>query len=502
MFRDGVVFANRRSLPMTTNDNRPKIGDQTVRVPRRAQASPADISVASRTISVRGITSPMSLIYGFLIIDLIGTGLLLLPISSKEPGAADLLTCIFTASTSVTVTGLVTVDTLDHWTLFGQGVILSLIFIGGLGFMTGAAFLIILVGQELGLQNRLIVREGLGVGQLGGIAVLVRNIVIFSIAAQFIGFVVLWIYWTFIRGIWSEYSLWKTLWLGLFHGISAFNNAGIEILPDDIVGGGSLIGFNSDYFTLFAFSVLIFAGSTGYVFWSDVWIKRRFSLLRLDSKLVLIGTVALFIVGFVTYAVGEWGNDATSGEGNVIQKVSDATFHSVTTRSSGFSTVDYADISTSTDFSTEVLMFIGGVSGTTGGGIKVNTFMVIILAAIMTMMGRSSTNVFRSQIPAFTIQRALVVGTVAAAIVILVAYLALQTQSDLPFRDVFFEVVSAAATVGLSTGITPELNAPTQVIIIVSMFLGRFGPLSLALLMAGRSADERFSLPTEEVRIG
>ena len=487
---------------MAARDSRERIGDQAVRVPRSAETSSTEIPVAPRTISVRGFTSPMSLIYGFLIIDAIGTGLLMLPISSKEAGVADFLTCLFTASTAVTVTGLVTVDTLDHWSFFGQVVILSLIFIGGLGFMTGAAFLIILVGQELGLQNRLIVREGLGGGQLGGIAVLVRNIVVFAIALQFVGFIVLWLYWTFVRNIWEGFSFWESLWLGLFHGISAFNNAGIEVLPDAVVGGGSLIGFGSDYFTLFVFAVLIFAGSTGYVFWSDVWRKKRFALLRLDSKFVLIGSIFLFVVGFVTYAVGEWGNVETSGGENLIQKVSDATFHSVTTRSSGFAVVDYGDISSSTDFSTEVLMFIGGVSGTTGGGIKVNTFMVIVFATFATMTGRAATNIFRSQIPTFTVQRALVVAVIAATIVVFVAFLALQTQSDLAFRDVFFEVVSAAATVGLSTGITPDLNAPTQVIIIVSMFLGRFGPLSLALLMAGRQTSDRFSLPTEEVRIG
>ena len=487
---------------MATRESRERIGDRAVRVPRTVETSSTDIPVAPRTISVRGFTSPMSLIYGFLIIDLIGTGLLMLPISSVEPGVANILTCLFTASTAVTVTGLVTVDTLDHWTLFGQAVILSLIFIGGLGFMTGAAFLIILVGQELGLQNRLIVREGLGGGQLGGIATLVRNIVIFAVAAQLIGFVVLWVYWTFVRNIWDGFTFWESLWLGLFHGISAFNNAGIEVLPDNVVGGTSLYGFNSDFFTLFVFAVLIFAGSTGYVFWSDVWRKKRFALLRLDSKLVLIGSVSLFLVGFVTYAVGEWGNVATSGNGTLVQKVSDAIFHSVTARSSGFATIPYSDVSSSTDFSTEVLMFIGGVSGTTGGGIKVNTFMVIVFATIATMTGRSATNIFRSQIPPFTVQRALVVAAIAAAIVVVVSYLALQTQSDLPFRDVFFEVVSAAATVGLSTGITPDLNAPTQVIVIVSMFLGRFGPLSLALLMAGRQTNDRFALPTEEVRIG
>ncbi len=487
---------------MAARDSRERIGDQAVRVPRSAETSPADIPVAPRTISVRGLTSPMSLIYGFLIIDAIGTGLLMLPISSEEPGVASFLTCLFTASSAVTVTGLVTVDTLDHWTLFGQAVILSLIFIGGLGFMTGAAFLIILVGQELGLQNRLIVREGLGGGQLGGITVLVRNIVVFAVALQFVGFIVLWLYWTFVRNIWEGFGFWQSLWLGLFHGVSAFNNAGIEILPDNVAGGGSLIGFGADYFTLFVFAVLIFAGSTGYLFWSDIWRKKRFALLRLDSKLVLIGSIFLFLVGFATYAVGEWGNLATSGNGSMFQKFSDAIFHSVTTRSSGFAVIDYGDVSSSTDFSTEVLMFIGGVSGTTGGGIKVNTFMVIVFATIATMTGRSATNLFRSQIPPFTVQRALVVAAIAAAIVVFVAYLALQTQSDLQFRDVFFEVVSAAATVGLSTGITPDLNAPTQVIVIVSMFLGRFGPLSLALLMAGRQTDDRFALPTEEVRIG
>ena len=487
---------------MTVEDHQTHVGDHAVRVARRTETASMDLPAAPRTISVRGISSPMALIYGFMVVNLIGTGLLMLPIASTQAGSADFLTCLFTATTSVTVTGLVVVDTLDHWTFFGQAVILVLIFIGGIGFMTGAAFLIILIGQELGLQNRLIVREGLGGGQLGGITTLVRNIVIFAGTLQLIGFFILWVYWTFIRDIWQGYEFWQSLWLGLFHGISAFNNAGIEILPDDVVGGGSLIGFSSDYFTLIVFAVLIFAGSTGYIFWSDIWRKKRFRSLRLDSKLVLIGSIALFIVGFATYAIGEWNNPATSGNGEMTQKISDGVFHSVTTRSSGFAVISYSDISSSTDFSTEVLMFIGGVSGSSGGGIKVNTFMVIIFATIATMTGRAVTNVFRSQIPAFTVQRALVVAGTSAMIVVLVAYVALQTQSDLPFRDVFFETVSAAATVGLSTGITPDLNGPTQAIIIASMFLGRFGPLSLALLMAGRQAEDRFTLPAEEVRIG
>ena len=444
----------------------------------------------------------MSLIYGFFIIDLIGTSLLMLPISSKAPGAANILTCLFTATTSVTVTGLVTVDTLGHWTLFGQAIILTLIFIGGLGFMTGAAFLIILIGQELRLQNRLIVREGLGWGQLGDITTLVRKIVVFAVAIQFIGFIALWIYWTFVRNLWEGYDLWHTLWLALFHGISGFNNAGIEALPNDVVGGDSLQGFASDYPTLFVFAALIFLGSTGYVLWSDVWKKKSFRMLRLESKLILVGLASLSIIGFATYAIGEWNNPATSGEHSVVQKISDGIFHTVSGRTAGFSVIDYGQATSATDLATEVMMFIGGVSGTVAGGIKINTFMVILVAAIVTMSGRNNTYIFGSHIQPSTVQRALVVGVVSAAIVVGMAYIAFQMQSDLPFRDVLFQVISAAATVGLDTGITAQLNAPTQVLVIFAMFLGRFGPLTLALLMAGRQVEQLYAPPAEEVRIG
>ncbi|MXZ02952.1 MAG: hypothetical protein F4Y88_04565 [Chloroflexi bacterium] len=487
---------------MDPQDNRTRIGDQVVRVPRQAATTPVDMSVAPRTISVRGLTSPMSLIYGFFIIDLIGTSLLMLPISSKAPGAANILTCLFTATTSVTVTGLVTVDTLEHWTLFGQAVILTLIFIGGLGFMTGAAFLIILVGQELRLQNRLIVREGLGWGQLGDITKLVRNIVVFAVAIQLIGFIVLWIYWTFVRNLWEGFDLWHTVWLALFHGISGFNNAGIEVLPNDVVGGDSLQGFSSDYFTLLVCVVLIFVGSTGYILWSDVWRKRSFRMLRLESKLILIGLAGLLLIGFATYAIGEWNNPATSGGHSVVQKISDALFHTVSGRTAGFSVIDYGQATSATDLATEVMMFIGGVSGTVAGGIKINTFMVILIAAIVTMSGRNNTYVFGSRIRPSTVQRALVLSVASATIVVLMAYLAFQLQSDLPFRDVFFQVISAAGTVGLDTGITSKLNGPTQALIIFAMFLGRFGPLTLALLMAGRQVEQRYALPAEEVRIG
>ena len=185
-----------------------------------------------------------------------------------------------------------------------------------------------------------------------------------------------------------------------------------------------------------------------------------------------------------------------------MQKIADAFFHSFSARTAGFSVIDYGQASNSTDIATEMLMFIGGVSGTTAGGIKVNTFMVILIAVIATMRGRSSTNAFNVRIRPSVVQRALVLGAVSTAIVLLFAYLAQLLQSDLPFRDVFFQVISAAATVGLDTGITSQLNGAAQILIICAMFLGRFGPLSLALLMAGRQVEQRYALPAEEVRIG
>lgn len=487
---------------MRNRNSGPGIGDQVVRLPRASQTTPVDVSVAPRSVSVRGFSSPMSLIYGFFIIDLIGTGLLMLPIASEAAGSANPLTCLFTATTAVTVTGLVVVDSLEHWTFFGQVVILTLIFIGGLGFMTGAAFLIIIVGQQLRLQNRLIVREGLGWGELGGITRLVRNIVLFAVTAQVIGMVFLWIYWTIVRDIWEGFSFWHTVWLAFFHGISAFNNAGIEVLPNDVVGGDSLQGFAADYVTLVVFATLILLGGTGYILWSDVWQKKSFRALRLESKLILIGTVGLVLTGFVTFAIGEWSNPGTSGSSSVVQKVFDAFFHSFSARTAGFSIIDYGQASSATDIATEVLMFIGGASGTTAGGIKVNTFMVMVVAALVTMSGRNKIHVFKSHIRPAIVQRALVLGAVSAGIVLLFAYIALQLQSDLPTRDVLFQVVSASATVGLDTGITTKLNAPTQVLIVIAMFLGRFGPLTLALLMAGSQIEQRYSLPTEEVRIG
>ncbi len=463
------------------------------------------MQIEPRTISVRGPTSPMVLIYGFLGVILIGTLLLLLPISTNDPpaGLGDRLTqAIFTATSAVAVTGLVVVETDVAWSRFGQTVIMALFFIGGLGFMTGAAFLLMIVGQRLGLQGQLLLRAGLGEAQLGAIASLVRKIVVFSVITQIIGIVLLFLRWYVFGELWEGISFGEALWQSTFHAVSAFNNAGFEIMPDAVVGGSSLQPFKSDIPLLLVMAALIVIGSLSYFVLADVVSKRRFSRLRLDTKLVLIGTAGLFVAGTLVFLSTEWTNSSSIGAESVPEKVADAFFHSAAARTAGFSTVDYNGITDANNIGTEALMFIGGASASAAGGIKINTFMVVVIAAAATLRGRRRVNAFGRELPAIIVQRAMVVG--AAATVMLLALFAalLAIQPELDFRQALFEIVSAFGTVGLSTGITEDLNTGARILVAVAMFLGRFGPLTLALLMAGRESNETYQFASERVRIG
>ena len=499
---------NAESIPendqfnLTTEREQQSIGNQPVRVARDAHIASVDVPVPRRAISVRGLTSPMSIIYGFIVVDLIGASILMLPISSVEPGSAGLMTALFTASSAITVTGLTVVDSDVAWTMLGQGVIISLMFVGGLGFMTGAAFLVILLGQELGLSDRLLVRTGLGGGELGGVATLVKRIALFAIAIQLIAFVAIFTYWTTVNPPWEGITTRETLWHSLFHAVSAFNNAGFDILPDDKTGGASVSGLRSHYGLMIVTMATVFIGGTGYIIWSDILRIRGFKRLRLDTKLVVIGAAILIPVGIGTFLLGEWSNPLTSGNDGVGQKFIDATFHTLSTRTAGFAVVDYAHATGSTDLSTEVLMFIGGASGSVAGGIKINTFMVVSLTLFFTLTGRSSVKAFGRNIPAFTVQRGLVVALVSVALLVGIIFALSETQGQASFREVLFESASAFGTVGLSTGITPDLTTGSRIVIILAMFIGRFGPLTLGLLMVGRQREDRYSFPEEDVRIG
>lgn len=480
----------------------PKPGDVIVRRPREAEIAPVQLHIEPRTVSVRGAASPMLLVYGFLFITALGTLLLALPISNAGSGFTPFFDALFTAASAVTVTGLVVVDTPVAWSIFGQAVIFVLIFIGGLGFMTGAAFLLMIVGQRLGLRGRLVLREGVGFGQLGSVLGLVRNIVIVALAMQILGTVLLFLRFRVFDTLWSEITPSEALWQSAFHSVSSFNNAGFVIFPSDRLGGASLIPFAADYFVLGIVGGLIIVGGLGYAVLRDLVVVRRFSRLSLDTKLVLLGSVILTVLGAAIFLAFEYSRPDTIGEMGLGDKVATAAFHSVTTRTAGFNTVDYDEIGNHTGVSTEALMFIGGASASTAGGIKINTFMVVAIAVFATVRGRRYVSAFGREIQLDVIRRAMVVGAVATAFLTVTVFTLAALESDLALRDIMFEVFSAFGTVGLSTGITPDLGDASRVVVVVAMFIGRLGPLTMALLMAGREAHQPYRLAEGHVRIG
>ena len=450
---------------------------------------------------MRGPTSPMVLVYSFFAVAVAGALLLSMPMMNSTHHFVSPIGTIFTAVSAMTGTGLAIVDTREAWTAAGQVVIALLIFVGGLGFMTGAAFLLFLTGRRSSLQGRLVIGAGLDDNRLGTIAVLARNIVLMAIIVQVVGAVLIFVRWYVIGPIWPGMTLGEGLWQSVFTSISSFNNAGFDILPDEQIGGASLIGLSRDIPTLLIIGVMILVGSTSYAVLANMSVTRGWRRLTLDSKLVLVGIGLMLGIGLVSFLSTEWSNPETIGNESVRSKVTQSVFHTVN-RTAGFSTVDYSKLESADLTVTSGLMFVGGVSASTAAGIKVNTVMVIGVAAYAILRGRERVAVFGREIPRLNVLRALVVGA-TSVIAVLVLILALfVVQPELDFRSGVFEIVSAFGTVGWSAGATARLNDAAQIVIAITMFVGRFGPLTIALFMAGRERQPRIAFPSERVRIG
>jgi trk system potassium uptake protein TrkH len=428
---------------------------------------------------------------GFAFLIGVGTLLLLMPFTTTRGGITPFTDALFTATSAVTVTGLVVVDTPTYWSFSGQLIIMVLIFTGGLGIMTSATFLLVLIGQRITLANRLLMRESLGVDQLGGLIRLTVRIVLVVAAIQIVGFLVL-----FVR-LFSEYPLATALWQSGFHAVSGFNNAGFVIFPDS----QSLSAFQQDYGLLIPMTVLIMLGTLSYSVLLDLFRYRRFTRYTLDTKLVVTVTVALWITGAFVLLIAEFGNAATFGPLSIWGKVTGALFQSISGRTAGFTTVDFAEMEQHSSFFLTGLMFIGGASASTAGGIKVNTFAVLLAAVLSSIGGKTHVTAFGREIPQPQVYRALTVLVLGMAMVFAVAFL-LTISEGFPFIQILFETVSAFATVGLSTGITSELSQLGRIIIILTMFFGRVGPLTLALVLAQREHVAPYRFAEERVKIG
>lgn len=435
------------------------------------------------------MTPARILVLGFAGVILTGAFLLMLPLSTVPGQHTGFLTALFTATSAVCVTGLVVVDTGTHWTFFGQAVILALIQVGGLGFMSMATLFLVLAGKRIGLRERLLIQESLNQLNVAGVVRLVRAVLIFTVLTEGFFAAVLSARWSF------DYEWRRAVWLGVFHAVSAFNNAGFDIFG----GFRSLTAYVSDPVVTLSITSLIILGGLGFAVVLEIYNLRRTRRLSVHARLVLRVTAALILVGTVLFALLEWRH--VLRDLPWYGKLLASYFQSVTPRTAGFNTVDMGALGDATAFLLIMLMFIGASPGSTGGGIKTTTFGVLGVTVCSLATGKEDVELMRRRIPPWQVYKALTVFLLSIALVILVSLLLCITEQS-RFLVALFETTSAFGTVGLTMGLTPHLSAVGRVLIILTMFAGRLGPLTLACALAQRRRRSAVRYPEEKIMVG
>lgn len=422
----------------------------------------------------------------------VGTVLLMLPIARVGPDGAPFLTALFTSTSAVCVTGLVTVDTATYWTGFGEVVILGLIQVGGFGIMTLASLVGIFLARRMGLRSRLVAAAETKSLGLGDVRAVVKGVAKVSLLFEAVTAVVLTA--RFYLGY--DQSFGTAAYHGLFHAVSAFNNAGFALYSD------SLIGFATDPWVCLPIAAAVIFGGLGFPVLFELRRHlrepRRWSL---HTRLTLGVTAALLGGGTVFMTASEWSNPGTLGAFDTPGRLLAGFFQAVMPRTAGFNSVDFGEMRDGTLLGTDVLMFIGGGSAGTAGGIKVTTFILLFFVLYAEVRGERHVNAGDRRIGERVQRQALTVALLSVGLVMSAAILLLQI-TGLPMRDVLFETVSAFGTVGLSTGITADLPAAGQLVIVVLMFVGRLGPITLVSALALREKQQRYTLPEGRPLIG
>ncbi|MFF5215826.1 TrkH family potassium uptake protein [Micromonospora sp. NPDC000442] len=422
----------------------------------------------------------------------VGTGLLSLPWATRSGDRTELVDALFTATSAVCVTGLVTVDTGSYWSTFGQVVILLLIQIGGLGIMTLATLFTVLLSRRLGLRARFLAQAETKSLNLGDVRGVVRRIVVFSLVSEAVVATLL----TIRFATAYHRPLGTALYEGVFHAISAFNNAGFSTYAD------SLMGYVTDPWITLTITAAVILGGLGFpVVFELVRSWRQPSYWSVTTRITVALTVALLALGTVVFTLAEYSNPGTFGPLGGPQKLLAGFFASAMTRTAGFNNVDIGAMRPESLLASDVLMFIGGGSAGTAGGIKVTTFGLLAFVLWSEMRGETQVNVGHRRIPASNQRQALAIVLLSAGTVAVATFTLLATT---PYRldAVLFEVVSAFGTVGLSTGITGDLPPQADVLLVLLMFAGRIGPLTLASALALRDRNRRFELPEERTIVG
>lgn len=431
----------------------------------------------------------------FAVIILLGTAALMLPIASRSGTSCGLRPALFTATSATCVTGLVLYDTWTQWTGFGQAVILALIEIGGLGFMSAASFLIFLLRRKVGLKQRMIMAQAMSLTDLRGVVRLQKLVLFGSLGIQTAGALLL-----FVRFL-PEYGPWTALKWGVFHSVSAFCNAGFDILGS-VQPGIGMMEFQSDPVVLLTLSALIVVGGLGFLVWQELATERSFRKFSVYTKLVLITTGFLLLGGTVLFCILEWNNPNTLGAMSPGDRILNAFFQSVTVRTAGFASIDQAALTDGGKAVATVLMLIGGSSGSTAGGVKTVTMVVLLLFIAARARGKETVCVFKRTIPSSQVMDAMTIITILVGLAMFGSIFICAT-SPFTFVDALFESVSALATVGLTAGGTPLLSVPAQILIIIYMYFGRVGVLTIALgFLMGNKAQERFQYAQTKLLIG
>ena len=432
---------------------------------------------------------------GFAAIILLGAGLLSLPAASRSGVSCGFFPALFTATSATCVTGLVLFDTYTQWSLFGQVVIITLIEIGGLGFMSAASTFVFLLRKKVGLRQKMVIAQALNLNDMDGVVKIQKLVLTGSLSIQGIGALIL-----FLR-FWPQYGLTRALGWGVFHAVSAFCNAGFDLFGY-LAPGQSVMMFQDDPIVCLTLMALVTIGGLGFLVWEELSRVRSFHKFSVYTKLVLLMTGGILLIGTVGILLLEWNNPATLGPMPVWQKILNAFFQTGTLRTAGFVTLDQLLLTDATKVFSIFIMFIGGSSGSTAGGLKTVTIVVLLLFIWAKARGKHSVHVFKRNIPAEKAMDAMTITFITVALSLL-GGMVITTVAPVSFLDAWFEAVSAICTVGLSAYGTANLGVIAQCVIIAFMYFGRVGILTLSLgFLMGNRAKDRFQYADTNLLIG
>lgn len=432
------------------------------------------------------------LVLGFAAVIFTGAILLSLPIATKSGKSVGFLNALFTATSAVCVTGLVVVDTYTTYSLFGQLVIMLLIQTGGLGFMTMATLIFFLLGKRITLRERLVIQEALNQMHISGVVKLAKYVIITAVFFELCGAALLSL--RFIK----IYGFLKGIYYGIFHAVSAFNNAGFDLIGNF----RSFMPFVEDPLINIVVMCLIIIGGLGFSVIHEILTIRNFYRLSLHSKVVITMTMILLLTGFIVFFLLEYTNPKTLGPLSLRGKFLAAAFQSVTPRTAGFNTISLSDMTLPAKLFTIFLMFIGASPGSTGGGVKTSTFFIVVLLIYTVVMNKEEVEVYSRRIPIENVYRAIVIVVISLLLVLTVTFLLTITEKGQDLLTIMYEATSAFGTVGLSLGLTHKLSNSGKVLIIILMFCGRVGPLTIAMALASSKKSALYKFPEDRILVG